>query len=359
MSTTTVDRKVIERVKKLLALANDAGATEHEAALAAERAREIMAANGISNATIEASGGQGEGRTADKRKGHTGKHWMREIMRALAKQSFVEVDWTPGSARTVWSDEENDFVKAGNKAGHWDLWGRESAVVTVKLMHEYLVRTVDRVAREGNRPTDEVFKEAMGMRIAERLYEKHELAMREQARKAREANAAAAHPGSATANALTIVLTDYAQSELDANSDLRNGWEPGTTAQKRRERELRDQQRQAEVAAQAKARADERERLRSEGFEDEEVIELILDGFSPERAEAMVEENNSPEAQAKKAKERQRTAAEEEKWRERQNKRWAKYAERINSPSYRAGKRAGDSVGLDGQVGQSSAKKLS
>lgn len=253
MSTTvnqpTIDRKVLDRVKKLLALANDAGATEAEAALAAERARQIMADNGISNATIEASGGQGEGRSADKRKGHTGKHWMREIMRALAKQSFVTVDWTPGSARTVWSEEEQDYVKAGNKAGHWDLWGRESAVVTVKLMHEYLVRTVDRVARERNTPTDEVFKEAMGMRIAERLEERHERAMAEQA--------------------------------------------------------------------------------------------------------------HSEEAKAKRAKAEARSEKEQAEWEERRRKRYQKWADRQNSPSYRAGRSAAEKVGLDGQVGQSTAKKLS
>lgn len=349
----TIDRKVIDRVKKLLALANDAGATEAEAALAGERARAIMAENGITNATIEASGGKGESRTKGTSSGYVNKHWQREIMRALAKQSFVVADWRPGGVSVDW--ETGKRIKDN---GGWDLFGRESAVVTVKLMYDYLVKTVHRSVREYSHAADEVYKEGMGTRIAERLAERHERALAEQAREAREAKARQSHPGSATANALVVVLTDYAQQELDLNNDMRMEWEPGTTARKRAEREAEQARLIAERDQRIKERQEERERLRSEGIRDE-VIELMLDGFSRERAEAMVAEDETPEAQRKKAKEAERSAKEEEKWRERQNKRYEKWAEKQSSPSYRAGRRAGNDVGLDGQVGQSETKKLS
>lgn len=349
-----IDAKVLARIKKYLAMTTDAGASEAEALFAAELARKMMAENGISNATIEASGGQGEGRTKHAGRGYVNKRWMHSIMRALAEQSFIVADYREGRMRTDW-----DTGKQTKDSGGWDLWGRESSVITAKLMYDYLVKTVHRSVREYSHASDEVYKEAMGMRIAERLEERHQTAMRAQAREAREKQAQAQHPSAATGNALVVVLEDYAQNELDLNNDMRNEWPPGTTLQRRKAREAEMAKREAELAAEARHRADERERLRSEGYENEEVIELILDGFSPERAEAMVEEDNSPEAQAKKAKEKQRSAKEEQAWRERQNKRWEKYAERQNSPSYRAGKKAGDSVGLDGQVSSApAAKKL-
>jgi hypothetical protein len=344
--TKKVDPKVLARVRKLLALSNDGGATEGEASNAAELARRIMAENGISNATIEASGGEGEGRTSDSRSGHTGKKWMRDIMRALAESSFVIVEYEQGRTARGFEDDERKRIQ-----GKWQLWGRQSAVITVKLMHEYLVRTVDRVARERGTPTDEIFKDAMGTRIAYRISERHESAMYEQARTAREQRAAQAHPGS-TSNALVVVLEDYAQKELDLNNDLRNGWAPGTTAAKRTERELEMARRTAEREAQRQA-------LFNEGY-DESIVDMVMSGISLERALAIAAEPPKPEKPEKPEDEKAKARREKEQaeWQERWYRQQEKEQRRANSPSARAGRAAGDSVGLDTQVGQHETRKL-
>lgn len=327
---TTVDKKVLDRVRKLLALAADGGATEGEAASAAEFARKIMAENGISNATIEAGGGQGEGRTKDGSTGRTGKRWMRDIMEALARSSFVTTDWHPGYR---------------GRAGRWELWGRESAVVTVKLMHEYLVRTVDRVARERGSPTDELFKEAMGDRIAQRLAERHDTAMAAQKREAEAQPQPSASPGS---NSLVVVLEDYAQKERDLNDDLRNGLEPGETERRRLQRNMEYQQRVAE-------REQKRAALFAEGLS-ELIVDLIMQGFTRDRAEALAAEQPEPQVESEKA--RKKRHEEYQRWEERNRRHQEKQAARRGSPSYRAGRIAGDSVGLDTQVGQAETKKI-
>ena len=54
--------KVVERIKKLLALAKDKGATEAEASVAAAKAAEIMEDYGLTMMAVESSGGEAEGR---------------------------------------------------------------------------------------------------------------------------------------------------------------------------------------------------------------------------------------------------------------------------------------------------------
>jgi hypothetical protein len=339
---TTVDKKVLDRVRKLLVLSKDGGATEAEAATAAELARKIMAENGISNATIEAGGGQGEGRTKTESNGFVSKPWHRDIMEALCEQSFVTSDWHSG-----WK----------GKPGRWELWGRESAVVTVQLMHQYLVKTVHRSVREVMRSTsDEVFMTAMGTRIADRIRNRHYEAMQAQKRAAQaQPQQYAASPGS---NALTIVLEDYAQKERELNADLRNGWEPGETARRRLASELAYAQRVEEARRRTEERAKQREALLAEGLS-ELIVDLIMEGFSRDRAHALAEEHNSPEGQEKARRAQERRHAEYKKWEERDQRLRAKREAQRNSPSYRAGVQAGDSVGLDAQVDQRETKKLS
>lgn len=341
--TTNVDPKVLARIKKLLALAADGGATEGEAANAAEMARKMMADNAISMATIENAGGTGEARTADKRHGHTGKKWMRDIMRALAAQAFVTVDYDTGGV-DKWSGEK--------KRGQWQLWGRESAVITTKLMHEYLVRTVDRMARERGTPTDELFKSAMGERIAERIEERHESAMAQQAREAREKNAAARHP-SASSNALVVVLEDFAQKERDLNEDMRWGRAPGTTAQKRLERQNKELAEQAErdrINAEKQKRYAEFE---EQGVEWDVAFYVIEYGMTLERAaarHAAEKKAEKVETDEQRKKRQAREEREREQWYERQRRSAEREAMRQRHPSFRAGRSAGDSVGLDAQV---------
>ena len=57
--TAQIDRKTLDKIRKLMNLAKDGGATEGEASVAMEKAREIMATNNLSMAQLEASGKSG------------------------------------------------------------------------------------------------------------------------------------------------------------------------------------------------------------------------------------------------------------------------------------------------------------
>lgn len=333
--TADVDPKLISRVRKLLAMANGAGASQAEAEFAAERAREMMAEHGMTIATLEAGGGQGEGRAKRKTTGLSVKEWQRGIMYALAQQSFV----------TAFYEDRRDRT-----GGHWDLIGRESAVVTCQLMHVYLVKTVLRTTREtyGGK-YDEVFMKAMGERIAERIEERHDAAMyaQKQEAAARQAHANS-HPGT---NALVVVLEDFAAKEADLNNDLANGWAPGTTA-RRREEELREQE------AQAAKKQKRREELRAAGLE-HDVVELMLYGYSEQQALKILRASEEPkETEEERAKRKARAERERRIYEEREDRRRERAARLYNSSSFRAGRAAGDNVGLDTQVNQREVKKL-
>jgi hypothetical protein len=289
------DPKMIEKIKKLLNLARDGGATEHEAALAMDRAQSIMLAHGLSMATIEAGGGTGESREKRREGGRAHKEWMRGIMAALAQTSFVTVI----NAEWHVKKDDDDWAERKRRFGY-DLIGRESAVVQVRLMHEYLVRTVDRMARERGTPTDEAFKAGMGERIEERLRQRHEEALERQAQEAREAKARQAHPGAATGNALVVVLRDYAETEADLNEDYRLGLTPGTTSQQRHERRMRNEQRDRDF-----------ERLKNEGLDENVAYRMAYLGNTREEAEAKESQraqpkDETPEQRAKREAREQR-----------------------------------------------------
>lgn len=340
-----IDPKTIERVKKLLALAADGGATEAEAALAMDRAQKIMMEHGLSIATVEASGGMGESREKAESRGRAHKPWMRELMEALATSSFVHASHTPGR-RSRWDGELHP--------ARWTLIGRQSAVVQVQLMHEYLVRTVDRVARDRGTPSDERFKAGMGERLVERLVERHSAAMAEQRRQAGEAKARASHPSAAPGNALVVVMEDYAQRERDLNEDLRRGLKPGTTAANR-EQELRDREERQRMREQKK------QELEARGFTEDEIFYVLI-GYDEDEAKKLAakkSEPKPPETEEQAAKRRAREEKESEEFWERQRRARDREHERRAHPSYRAGRSEGERVGLDTQVGRKETRRLS
>lgn len=358
MTVQGVDQKIIARVQKLLNLARDGGATEAEAATAMERARSIMADHGLEIATVEAAGGQGESRQKGEVKGRAHKPWMVAIMAALAEASFVHAAHAKGW-RSKWDGALHP--------AQWTLIGRQSAVVTVQLMHEYLVRTVDRVARDRGTPTDELFKAAMGERLTERLQERHQEEMRRQRedaeRRNREQAARSSHPGAASGgNALVVVLEDYAQKERDLNDDLRRGVPEGTTARERAEQEERAAKHAAERDERIKQReAQMTELMRQHGVSFDVAWDVVV--AKMELEDAVAKEKREQEKEAKKTDEqRRREADRDEKWfhdhQERERKKRQRDLERRAHPSYRAGREAGDSVGLDRQVDKRETRKL-
>jgi hypothetical protein len=331
--------KVVERIKKLLALAKDAGASENEASVAAAKAAEIMEEYGLTMMAVESSGGEGEGRDKTAFKNDLRWHFYEHLMKAVAESCFCYL-------------EVERLVK--EKRFHFTLIGRQSAVVSATVLYEYLKTTIHKLGREAKREgmTELLFCAGASERITERLHDRHVSRLEEQKaeadRKRREQETRARHPGAApsSSTALVITLVDYEQRERDLNEDYRRGLKPGTTEERRKASEA-DQ-----AAKEARYKA-----LREEGLEDGIAFNIAFLGMERGRAEAY-----EKEWLKRQEKQQQRnskwTRGDQSRW-EQSQARADREAKRKNSPSWTRGREAGENIGLDQQVDKQERKKLS
>lgn len=164
----TNDRaKVIDRIKKLLAMTGNAGASEAEAAFAAERAQEMIAEHNIAQAELGATGadkiGMAYGLVTNSRP------WRRTIAIPLAELYFCKYAFA----------YQRDWGKSSGKDTHI-FCGTTDNTTVANMMFTYLCLTVDRLASKGLRsvPTHQrkgyktSFKAACAYRLATRLYDK-------------------------------------------------------------------------------------------------------------------------------------------------------------------------------------------
>lgn len=313
------NEKIVDRIKKLLALAADgSGATEAEAQSAAAKAAEIMEDHGLTQMTVEMAGGQGE--TRDKINTKTVNWpWYMVLMEALAESCFCSVDQVP---------------KGGRKF-EFRLIGRVSAVMTANMTFEYLGQTIRRLSRETNVESPHYFCCGAAERIAERIRQRHEEKLAEQKAAAEAAERARATASPSSGTAIVVTLVDHAKREADLNEDFRQGLRPGMTAEKRAVAEAREAAKRAVY-----------DRLLAEGVANGVAWNMAYLGQS--RAEA---EEYEAEFQASNAKRSARTfkaswtKADEARWQSQQRR-----EARKDSSSWQEGRRRGDDVGLDQQV---------
>lgn len=332
---TGVEDRVLERIRKLLRLAGDARGNEHETALAARRAAELMEEHGLSTAIIEASGGVAEGRT-EKTEGGVARGrapWMPELMRTVAESCFClcEVEFA-----TPEGDTQLRMT--------FRLFGRESAVAGAFALADYLKQTIWRLSRGAERP--HYFRSGCAERLGERVREGHETALANQRaeveRASREAAARAAHPGAAPSGAaLVVILEDYAAAEAEANEELRRGLKPGTLAAER-----------AAAAAERAARERQYKRLVDGGMDSGVAYNMVHMNMDHARAvefEAEWLARNAARAAEPPPKKRKRTKADED----RENREfWRRQREqtRRSDPSWVAGRQQADEVSLARQL---------
>jgi hypothetical protein len=374
-----IDPKIIERITKLLALAKDGNAFENEADVAMAKAQEIAKLNNLSIAEIESEGKKAEGgaRAEEETKKKAVFEWQRNLMMALCEVNYCYCSVIYGKARDLSvRDEKGKVIDPDSdefKARHpyyyhsprktipkgYRIIGRESNVVTVKVMFDYLLKTIGRITHEeaGHNMSREAksFKEGCSDRLVERIKKRHLEALRAQEeevqRKRKEAQARANHPGAAPnspGTALVISLIDYAQRELDLNNDYKQGWEPGTTERKRKEGEA--------------LRQAEKNKALSAGIDDAALLEEIMDwidaGYSFERSKELAERSRkSREAAAEKTNPKEETEAQRRKRMDRErreNERWQRRyyrkQEKRDWGAYRRGQEAGEKIGLDQQI---------
>lgn len=325
MTDTAPPPAIIDRVRKLLALAERKQGNEAEAAAAAAKAQELLALYNLSMSTVEQSPQDGKREDARVRGGMY--HYERDLWRAVAELNFCFYfhSWR-------WRTQSTKYGPVQRRQFMHRVVGRQVNSQSTIAMSGYLQQTIERLCRErlatSHAPGDinsqyfsswaVAFREGAAERVMEKLRDRRRDLEQKQAA---EAKARAARAGASTATALT--LQGLAEQEADANTDFLYG--EGTSAKRAaRQAERAKAEEEADAAATAWAAA------------------------NPEEAAA----------QAKKE------AAESRKyWARRANSRTRYRAPdgrevRQNSGAYAEGWDAGAKVGLDPQTEQKQAPRL-
>lgn len=327
-----VSDKTIERIKKLLALANN-NPNEAEAEAAMAKAQEMLEAHNLDMSVI-GNTAQGRPRADQKQKGGL-YGWQRSLWQAVAEMNFCN----------YWSIKG---LKAGSTYEHRIL-GSSVNVLSTQLMSEYLQQAIERLAQQWAKENGLksvfvreaiAYREGMAARIVERLQAERERKLAEERRKEAERKAAANHPGAApTTSALTLV--DVTRDEADLNNDYINGWEEGTTAQNRRNDEAR--------RAAWRAEAEERARVHEEKMASDPAYRAARE------AEQKANEEYWAEWDKEFAKKAARRAANPPKPRYRKA---TPEEERQGLAGYREGRDKGDAVSLNQQVDRNERKGI-
>jgi uncharacterized protein DUF2786 len=307
---------IFNKIRKLLALADASrNSSEAEAQAAALKVQELLQDHGLTLAELEAAGGTTD--DTGRRKEATDRRalyaWQRDLMGQLADNNFClhhvrEAKLTrPGHGSRLFTTKAHVLV------------GRNLNVNATVAVYDYLLDALDRIAREqgfmSNRRDASAFFEGAVPRLVSR-------------REKEAAQEAARRNAPTGGNAL--VLSDLYGNEHDLNNDTLNGFPAGTTAARRRER-----------AEQEAARKVEEARLKANGVEAVEAF-YLSHGYSPENAKSYAIQYH--------AKQDRPTRRGGRGW----ARGWTKVDENAsakrNSAAYRAGRKAGDEVGLDTQV---------
>lgn len=309
--------RIVETVRKLLALAGN-NPNENEAAAASAKAMELLAAYNLDMALVSkpAAGKRGK----EKRKGGL-YQWQRDLWRAVAKLNFCLYETRKGTYR-------------GQTFEH-ELIGRKENVIGTELMATYLQDTVERLTRDEAKARGYnifaremiAYREGMATRLEQRLE-----ALRQQKLK-EERDRYSGQAGSGDGRGL--VLASVLQSEHDANLDVLYGYPEGHHAQRRAESAAR----QAEAERRAQEALEAARRWAEENPEEAERIRLAKLKEEYETAERRIKEETKRAKRRKQPviRERSLTAAEQ----------------RARLSTYGAGFQKGGEINLDRQIDKS------
>ena len=249
MTLELTDREhvILERVRKLLAVANDERGNENQSAVAAAKAHELLEQYNLDMALIGSSNPKQNERANEYFKGGLYK-WQRNLWHSVAQLNFCMYWYVKGNY-------------AGAKYQHRVL-GRQHNVVGAEVLADYLQQAIERLAQETARERGVnvfcrpmiAFREGMANRLCERLYALRRERLAEERRKQEENEQRAQSNGSTGTG---LVLASLIQDEGDLNHDFLYGLEPGTTAQRRRDAIMKTQQREEEFKKWAEANPEE------------------------------------------------------------------------------------------------------
>jgi len=160
--TEEMKEKLIDRIKKLLALAGN-NPNEVEAAAAAEKAQELLALHNLSMADVKSTS-QDKDEVELQGGLYTSAHpWRRPLGNAVAALYFCKYMYRPYSGK-------NEHLFIGTKAN----------IAVATMMFSYLFETVDRLAYAGSRavpqheksPYRVAFRAAAVLRLTKRIHDR-------------------------------------------------------------------------------------------------------------------------------------------------------------------------------------------
>jgi hypothetical protein len=325
----TANSSILDRIAKLLAVQEARGASENEAAIAAEHVQKLLEQHNLTLSDVERHGGASD----------VGKRTKDDTLRASPFQPW-RVSLMEGIAKNQFCLARGQMVYENKKRKQRLLViGREINVRTAKLTYDYLAEALLRALKEqGFKLTDQTgyskegsyFLEGAVERIIERL---------DVLRRQREAESAqAAANAKANGSGQELVLSDVYGSESDLNNDALNRYPPGTTAARRREQQERE--------AKQKAAHDE---LVGQGV-DSDVAWYRAYGYSEEQA--------TKAAQSWKRSSTRRSRSSYGGGAQNWSRRNQAHYNKITSKAYVEGSKTGKSIGLDPQVGAKSVKQI-
>jgi hypothetical protein len=319
------NQAMMEKIRKLLALADSTKTTEAEATAAALKIQELVQTYGLDLAQIEAQNQDSQHGVRDM--GTVNRRamfdWQQLLMETIATNNFCLCD-----VRVIYVEKKNR-----NSKQHF-LVGRKLNIDITIQMYDYLIETMKRLCEQGGfiqHKTRTLFYEGCAKRLTDRLKQQRRQRELEEKRRKDEAR----NRGEQV-NAL--VLTDVYGSEADMNNDILNGYAIGTTARERSQKVDREAKRH----------------VLEEGFVKlghEPILAFYLShGLDMKTAKDYAK---SYRAEVQK---RARRA-------QRQNHRGFTMHERkehgrTRTEAYRAGLEAGSSIGLDPQVDEVLKKRL-
>lgn len=343
-----IDKKLGDKLQKLLARASDKRGNEHEAAMAMEMAQQLMAKHNITMAELEASGQSSgeEGRRSDTRSaGRALYEYQRHLMMTIAQSNFCLCFLTEIEVETRQEAWDAGRSKPRNRKGY-QLIGRESNVVSTKNMFDYLNETMERlvpIASNSERLGKKAISwktgcaERLGQRVKQKAQEMEAESLREAEQRRQEWAARRAHPGYTPENAIVISLVDVRRREDWFNDDMRYGLPLGTHERQDAERQARwatPEYKAQQAALRAKWAAEaEKERLRQEAM--------------------------TPAQKAKKAREEEAADKRRRRYWDAKAQREQAKRNRLDEHSYYQGAATAEEISLDDQIAEERRKELS
>lgn len=171
MNENKADAKILERIRKLLALADNRGATEAEALLAAEKANALLAEYNLTRFDLMAI--KPDDVVLHSELKVESRPWHRPMVTECAHLYFCEAFYT-------FTYETPASRKGYLRFDQWTFVGAPHNVQVAAMFGDYLVKAVERLAKEAaaKEPAASrsafitAFKVGAGQRIARRLAER-------------------------------------------------------------------------------------------------------------------------------------------------------------------------------------------